>query len=659
MSLVITSNTPKNNINTPTAGINLPYSYTNHLQGTLKIPPQSQIAVQSVKFNKTGNIQLNKFNTQFGFLQGRDISATIDGSRPIWDDDKDINETDITQFDVDNNSLMIPTYLLGKDDADKNFSYNTREIADELQVAWKKSIYHPNLLENASSAINPGPKVIALRNASEQGFQGFEFQLHNASAKPGGNPPPANVSTTWINADFGKADAGYAAGVRTVSNTDLLDYQSFIGTQFPLSLVNGSFNCSFGTHRSASNVYSEFAIGLTRACLPNSTDNDLPYYFNPYKDLGFSGAVPQDPHTYFYDWVVCSVETAPARHQIKLYHLVNEDDRFYRGDQSAVSMEEVDYGTRVFLEDTLSTSVFFNIQNERVTVDLLGGGGTVSLVDGTDEGGVDGTTDNKNAKPVCPTTRFLYPKLLMKPVKTMIITDFTGVDVKDHTYNNNNYQNLWAQAKAGGGPRLNTAVGGRGNNTIMKWCHYLDTNITSAYDKSAVNWKIMNRQIGLEDPDGRLPDNFRLCSAPNTRLIMSNTLNADKLLGFQGNTTTHAEITYSVAKPNILQWSSNQVPSLTSTESMFVRLKNMTFDSANFSNSALSKILYHIPTFDNSGNDVGALHLEPNEMVYLDLNNPAEVHVSTMEVDLVYNDETLATGVEGKTVVVFHIRPKR
>ena len=85
----------------------------------------------------------------------------------------------------------------------------------------------------------------------------------------------------------------------------------------------------------------------------------------------------------------------------------------------------------------------------------------------------------------------------------------------------------------------------------------------------------------------------------------------------------------------------------------------MTFESANFSKSALSKILYHIPTFSNSGNTVGALHLEPNEMVYLDLNNPAEVHLSTIEVDLVYNDETLATGVEGKTVVVFHIRKSR
>ena len=92
---------------------------------------------------------------------------------------------------------------------------------------------------------------------------------------------------------------------------------------------------------------------------------------------------------------------------------------------------------------------------------------------------------------------------------------------------------------------------------------------------------------------------------------------------------------------------------------MFIRLDNFTQRSLNAGTGRPSKILYHIPTFSNSGNTVGALHLEPNEMVYLDLNNTTEVHLSTMEVDLVYNNEVLATGVEGKTVVVFHIRKSR
>ena len=177
MSLVITSNTPKNDVNTPTQGINLPYSYTNHLQGTLKIPPQSQIAVQSVKFNKTGNIQLNKFNTQFGFYVGRDPTDSN------WDDvyDQPSNVDTISPNaplqDIQNNSLMIPTYILNKDKAGNNFSYNTDKIAEEIQKAWIKSIYHPNLLENNDTGQGGGvgAKVIALRNASDQGFDGWKF----------------------------------------------------------------------------------------------------------------------------------------------------------------------------------------------------------------------------------------------------------------------------------------------------------------------------------------------------------------------------------------------------------------------------------------------------------------------------------------------------
>jgi hypothetical protein len=646
MSLVITSNTPKNDVNEPTQGINLPYSYTNHLQGTLKIPPQSQIAVQSVKFNKTGNIQLNKFNTQFGFYHGRDPQSTN------WDLDEDF-EDEKRRDDVCNNSLLVPTYILPKDEADKNFSYNTTQIAIELEKAWKKAIYHPNLLENASSGINPGPKVIALRNASEQGFSGWEFQLWNGSDVPKDALPEENISSLWINAYFGETPPSYSAP--TIQNTDAVDYQAFIGTEFPLSLVNGSFNCSFGTHRSVAGkgfAYSEFAIGLTRAC-NTSADNkeDLPGWFIDRDNFGFSSTV-NSIGVDFWDWCMASVyDAGESKHAVKVFHNVNGGNEHGINDGNT-EMIEVDYndGTYLYLENTESTNVVFNIQNERVKIFLekSGGGTDYTLVNGADTGGAGGTTNASNTKPTCPSTRYLYPKMLMKPLKTFYIKSFNGVNVLNHTYSDDNYIDLWSQAKSIG-------------NDLLGWCRFLDTNITAPVDKSTTNFKILNDQYGLTTAgDGdRIIGNFHIVSAPDTDVyVMGQTLNANKLLGFEGNTNTEPETLYSTAEPNILEWTSNQVPALTSTESMFVRLKNMTFDSANFSNSAMSKILYHIPTFDNSGNDVGALHLEPNEMVYLDLNNPNEVNLSTMEVDLVYNDETLATGVEGKTVVVFHIRPR-
>ena len=82
----------------------------------------------------------------------------------------------------------------------------------------------------------------------------------------------------------------------------------------------------------------------------------------------------------------------------------------------------------------------------------------------------------------------------------------------------------------------------------------------------------------------------------------------------------------------------------------------MTFNSVNFSKSSLSKILYHLPRFDNSGAEVGGLFFEPSERVYLKLNNIDDLFINDIEVDIVNSDETLATNLTGKTIVCFHIR---
>ena len=36
-----------------------PYSFHNHLQQPLKLPPNSEVAVQSLKINKTGAVTVN------------------------------------------------------------------------------------------------------------------------------------------------------------------------------------------------------------------------------------------------------------------------------------------------------------------------------------------------------------------------------------------------------------------------------------------------------------------------------------------------------------------------------------------------------------------------------------------------------------------------
>ena len=131
-----------------------------------------------------------------------------------------------------------------------------------------------------------------------------------------------------------------------------------------------------------------------------------------------------------------------------------------------------------------------------------------------------------------------------------------------------------------------------------------------------------------------------------------------RIFGFQ-NQGDAAPVSGDLGQAQDTVFESSSVPDLVSKESIFIRVKNLPITSANFSKSAMSNILYHVPTFSNSGAETGSLHFEPNEMVYLNLNNTEPIYISTMEVDLVYGDETLAEGLAGKSVVVFHVRDRK
>ena len=103
---------------------------------------------------------------------------------------------------------------------------------------------------------------------------------------------------------------------------------------------------------------------------------------------------------------------------------------------------------------------------------------------------------------------------------------------------------------------------------------------------------------------------------------------------------------------------SDEVPDLVSDVSLFVRLNNFTQNSINARQGTISKIVGHLPRFDNSGNDTGGLYFEPHEKTYLSLNNAEELVINSFDVDIVYDNETLCKALSGKTIVCFHIRQK-
>ena len=131
--------------------------------------------------------------------------------------------------------------------------------------------------------------------------------------------------------------------------------------------------------------------------------------------------------------------------------------------------------------------------------------------------------------------------------------------------------------------------------------------------------------------------------------------NAEELLGFANN-----PIPDPITATSLLQtYTSSSVPTMISKASMFIRVDNLSSESYNAQTTQPSKILYHIPRFDASGQENGALYFEPNERTYIALNNPNDLIINDFDVSIVNPDETLADNLTGKTIVVLHFRKAR
>tara|TARA_R110000824_G_scaffold182483_1_gene363382 strand:+ start:1005 stop:2819 length:1815 start_codon:yes stop_codon:yes gene_type:complete len=603
MSLLITSNTALSGESFAVTGLNTPSSYVNHLQGTLAIPPFSKIAVQSVKINKTGNISISSGNTQMGFYFGRSINTNLKNDR------------------YDKTSFM-ETSQIGR----IRDSYSVSELAFETSKTLNKLLWHPNLLENASATINPGASCIVQRNASND-LVGFKFSVTNSASTH--NETNTTSSAFWKN--NGNASLGFNfIGNELSADATNTESISLIGTEFPLSLADGTWNCSLG-NQSASNVWT---CGLTRCTrttdyLGNSADLTAPSYFDR-----SSGE--------FYDYVIQARDEGGVNNIIRLYHCI--------GDGSGqTKMEEVPYNSGTPLTTALGyTNVIWNIEAERVSCTLTHGMGISTVITGTN------ATSSNNAKPVNMYCRFLFPKVTLDPGKNIVMNGFDGVNVKDFVYGDASagatshddwlYQDYWAHLVNIGDvsedfedENVNNVVGGFAGQTGL-----LAGRVGSVASGLRIGTEKDNNNGEVAPGD------------PWVGFLGSSGLSSGQALGFVDNPNPEPTNEYVVG--DVIDWISSDVPKMKNTNSLFVRLKNMTFDSANMTVSNMSKMIYHIPAFSNNGESTGGLFYEPAERVYLDLHNPQEIQLTTMEVDIVNADETISKDLLGKTVICFHIK---
>lgn len=91
----------------------------------------------------------------------------------------------------------------------------------------------------------------------------------------------------------------------------------------------------------------------------------------------------------------------------------------------------------------------------------------------------------------------------------------------------------------------------------------------------------------------------------------------------------------------------------------FIRIPNLTHKSFNGGQSGLSKILYQVPQFANGGNQYGSLYFEPGEKTYVKLHNPSRMLLNMLQVQIVDSQERELESLTGDTQIVFHVRQAR
>ena len=598
-SLVICGNELQSGAGTST--FQAPFSFTNHLQQPLRIPPNSEVAVQSLKIVKEGVLSVSPASNWFQYYGVKltdAIPITLTTSAPI------------------------PTDL----GIDRVQGLSADGVAEKIQVGLNKGVPNPETF---------GLSTCTTTRDAEGAFEGFRHEFKERGSASGVNV----ISQTWANSYEGSGGMSFNSASNTLTALSVADsgvYNVAIGTETPIALNQGEFIVDVSKTAGTS-----WCVGLTRS---RALGLD-PDYFN-----ALDSSITRNRNL-FGDFIVGAFQTDTNQRYLRVYHAVYDTTSANYDATTPMTMKEVAYYSGdgdLDAEYNWSTNfssgrkfekVKIIVENENIKVQLFEpnadptkAGAYIDLVVAEGDKGT-------RFKPVADTCRALYPIVFQS-----------------------NYQ-------SSSEPRFLTIEKFSGRNVGMKygttdWWGYLQRNDYERQNGMEVDVRPYNDMgtatahtyKGLSG--GFLQDyNVVMIVEEDSTNKYPETKNANSslLLGFEGESVVD---TYTLSNASGLGYfDSSSAPDLKSTSALFVRLNNLNIRTYNANMSAYSKIIYSVPRF-STGTDknVGSLFFESPEKTYVSLNNPDELILNTFNIDLVNEDETLATDLNGKSVCILHIR---
>lgn len=632
MSLVVTSNIGTED-DPAFSNVFKPFSYQNRLLNTMRIPPMSEIALQSAKINKNGLFILDRTNSGFCHYFGTPIE-------------------DLHNDDIENSTTQPFRAVIGAGEAfragDKKNEVNIDDMANEIKNGLDEAAFHPSLITGADTT---GVAVDPLYDATTTSFKGFKFVTTQQVAKTTRNAAAITFTDISKNESYNFTQA---AGKVTSSDVRGFYVQN---REYPISQNAGTCTFNFSNAQTGNNP--NWMVGLSRISTERADyygDFDfLPNYF----DDTPTSALLKNPIHPRSQYVYADICVMRFGNELRVYQ---SGARTAAGIGDGIYMNEVTYYgghnanfAAVYDIDTNADDykkVKFTLTNEEIKIELVAGdGGTVLLCDYTTLRAA-GAVKNECLNPVNAAKWAMYPVCsaarrganphVAQEIELESIDHYTNYPTYDATkYFNYDWWG-WSQEY---------------NQTIF--CKKLEMRDWNNFSRTTTNHGVaangllapkgVNASSGMDGYESLIITTKSVAYGTST-----NECNTQYTLGFVGDPVSRPTVT-NIASTN----ESSTVPQLVSNISLFIRLNNFTQNSVNARQGTNSKIVAHLPRFDNSGNETGGLYFEPHEKTYLALNNTDELLINSFDVDIVYDNETLCTALTGKTIVCFHIRQQK